>query len=496
MEPTRNSDLENETAPARRSILVVDDDVSTRSMIVDALRESGIASIFEAENGLEALKFLQSHPCDLIISDIKMPGMSGIDLLNKVMEFNPSIHMIMITGFPTLDLSVSAIKTGAVDFMAKPFNIDDLIYKVSIYLREKRILSEESRKEKIDSLKLRNKITELSTRSYIYDCIENVSESNEYIFQEMVDLAIKLVNGESCAILLYDSENDRFIPKVIRSSIYDLYSNIVLPSLTGIFREVVHKKEPLMMNTHDHAQMVNSLICVPLKIRNNAFGVITLSRKKNGIEFSRSDLNYILSLTKRASLNLENKILYESIYTNIMDTFYSLAASIQARDHYTEEHSIRVTELALKTAQVLDIPSHEIESLKISGMLHDIGKISVPDNILLKADRLTMDEFAVIKGHPITGENILKPVLLFENEIKAIRHHHERWDGKGYPDGLSGNEIPLNARILSVVDSFDAMTNNRPYRTAMSVKEAIAELERNREKQFDRIIVDVFLKIL
>ena len=464
-------------------------------MIVDALEASGFV-VIEAENGLEALKLFDEQSCDLVISDVKMPGMSGIDLLNKIMEKTPDMHMIMITGFPTLDLTVSAIKTGAVDFMAKPFDIDELVHKVQIYLREKDFLSEEAKREKHDSKKLKDKANELSTRSYIYDSIESTKDNNDHIFQEMAELALKLVGGESCSILLYDAECSRFNPKVIRSSAYELYRHDILPSLNHVFREVVDNKKPLMINTRDHGDIRNSLICVPLKIREQVFGILTLSRKKNGIDFSEKDLNFIVSLTKRASLNLENKLLYESTYTNIIDTFRSLAASIQLRDHYTEEHSTRVTHLAINLAKAMNLPIHDIESLRISGMLHDIGKVAIPDNILLKPDRLTLEEFTVIKNHPLIGETILKPVLFFENEIKAIRHHHERWDGKGYPDGLTGKEIPLNARILAVVDSYDAMTNNRPYREALTVDQAIVELKHNSGLQFDEILVDTFLQIL
>lgn len=482
-------------ADSGKLVLVVDDDESTRSVIVDALELAGI-SVREAGNGLEALTVLEKDPCDLIISDVKMPGMSGIDLLNKVMESNPDMHMIMITGYPTLDLTVSAIKTGAMDFMAKPFDIEELVHKVRIYLREKKILSEDTKRERRDSQKLKDKAHELSTRSYIYDSIENTTDSNEHIFQEMAELALKLVGGESCSILLYDAESQRFNPKVIRSSAYELYKQQTLPSLDRIFAEVVKSKEPLMMNTHDRSDIVNSLICVPLKIRNHVFGILTLSRKKTGIEFTAKDLNFIVSLTKRAALNLENKILYESTYHNIIATFRSLAASIQLRDHYTEEHSLRVTDLAVNTARVMGLPGDEVESLKISGSLHDIGKVAIPDNILLKPDKLTFEELTIIRNHPVIGENILKPVLILEKEIKSIRYHHERWDGRGYPDGLCGQAIPLSARILAVVDSYDAMTNNRPYRKALSVDEAISELRRNSGLQFDEIVVDNFLKIL
>jgi putative nucleotidyltransferase with HDIG domain len=221
--------------------------------------------------------------------------------------------------------------------------------------------------------------------------------------------------------------------------------------------------------------------------------VLCIQKRSNREAFSEKDLHYILSLTKRASLNLENKILYESIFNNILETFKSLIASIQARDSYTEEHSLRVTKMAVRHASSLKCSEQEIESLKIAGTLHDIGKIAIPDQILLKADKLTAAEYTVIKDHPVIGENILKPMLLFDREREIILHHHERWDGTGYPHGLSGSEIPYLSRILSVADSFDAMTTNRPYRKAMGIETALAELKRSRCTQFDTEIIACFL---
>jgi len=179
-----------------------------------------------------------------------------------------------------------------------------------------------------------------------------------------------------------------------------------------------------------------------------------------------------------------------------MDTLRSLISSIQARDAYTEEHSERVTGEALRLAAFLNCSATDLESLRIAGILHDLGKIATPDGILLKKGRLTDEEYTVIKNHAAVGENILKPIILLDKERKIIHCHHERWDGRGYPLGLKGSEIPLLARILSVVDSYDAMTNNRPYRAALSREKALLELTSNRGTQFDPDVVDAYLKIL
>jgi HD-GYP domain-containing protein (c-di-GMP phosphodiesterase class II) len=305
------------------------------------------------------------------------------------------------------------------------------------------------------------------------------------------------VDGEVCSILLFDEQDNEFHPKVVRGDTEGVYENYTSnPALKMVFNEVIERKEAIVINSNEHPEVSPSLICAPLMIRNSILGILSIRKKKNREVFNKKDLSHILSLTKRASLNLENKILYESIYSNIMDTLKSLISSIEARDHYTEQHSLRVTELAVRLAVSMNCSVKDIESLKIAGVLHDVGKIAVPDSILLKPSKLTEEEYLIIKNHPAIGENILKPVVLLDKERRIIQCHHERWDGKGYPLGLSGSDIPFLARILAVADSFDAMTNDRPYREPWPVAKAVEELVNNKNTQFDPDVVEAFLKIV
>ncbi|MCX5844394.1 MAG: response regulator [Deltaproteobacteria bacterium] len=476
----------------KQSILVVDDDTSTRLLVVDAIEQSGNYTVTEACDGLKGLEMLKKNTFDLVICDVMMPGMNGMELLDRIREINPTTHTILITAYPTIDLTVSAMKTGAVDFLAKPFNIDDLICKVDVYLRAKVIMGEDA--HPFPSSALSNKISDLSTRSYIYDTIEH-TKNNDEIFQEMVNLANKVIGGEVCAILLHDKDCQEFDAIVVKGVSPSFFKNIMIPSLYSFLNETVRRKEPLLLNLIDNA-VFSSVICAPLKMRGQVFGVIVLSGKSNEHVYSERDLYYVQSIANRASLNIENRLLYESLYTNLLSTFQSLAKSIQARDHYTEEHSVRVMNLATKIAEVMDCTSGEIESLRIAATLHDVGKIAIPDNILLKPGRLTDEEFDIIKNHPVVGENILKPLPILDTERLIIRHHHERWDGKGYPDGLCASDIPFLSRILTAVDSYDAMTNNRPYRKAMERDDALDELRRNIHRQFDEEIVNCFIRIL
>jgi putative two-component system response regulator len=180
----------------------------------------------------------------------------------------------------------------------------------------------------------------------------------------------------------------------------------------------------------------------------------------------------------------------------LFDTIKVLALALDARDHYTHGHSREVTEYAVAIAKEMGLPVKEIEIIRDAGILHDIGKIGIPDAVLLKPGRLTEEEYEQIKKHPEIGKSILQPVNCLADKIPLIYHHHERVDGTGYPAGLAGENIPLGARILAVADAYQAMTSDRPYRKALSMQIAIGELEKFKGKQFDPQIVDIFLRIL
>jgi len=179
-----------------------------------------------------------------------------------------------------------------------------------------------------------------------------------------------------------------------------------------------------------------------------------------------------------------------------LSIIYALAATVDAKDSYTYGHSRKVSEYAIAIAETMKLPAEKIHSIRSAGLLHDIGKIGVPDSILNKNSSLSSDENELIKTHPKMGEEILKHVIDLTSCIPGILHHHERFDGAGYPAGLTGEKIPIEARILSVADAYDAMVSPRPYRKQLSLQEAIDELKRCSGTQFDPEIVDAFVKVI
>ncbi|GHU64229.1 two-component system response regulator [Clostridia bacterium] len=198
------------------------------------------------------------------------------------------------------------------------------------------------------------------------------------------------------------------------------------------------------------------------------------------------------SVMRNAELNEALAALQE----HYLETIEALRVVVNTKDHYTRCHSDRVTYYAMKIGQAMGLDEESLETLNVGCRFHDIGKIGVPDSILLKPDRLGDEEFLEIKKHPANGAHILSVMSVFQKIIPLVKSHHERIDGKGYPDGLSGAEIPFLARIVSVADSFDAMTSDRAYRSKMELDKAIEQLRQGISQQFDGDIVNAFIELL
>jgi putative nucleotidyltransferase with HDIG domain len=197
-------------------------------------------------------------------------------------------------------------------------------------------------------------------------------------------------------------------------------------------------------------------------------------------------------MTNKAAYAIENIALYENIYDNLFATLYAFVKAIEARDPYTEQHSNRVTRIAMTLCEAMGGSQEEQDILNVAGRLHDIGKIGIRDDILLKPGRLTDEEFRIIKEHPVIGANIVERLGLWDREKNIIRCHHERFDGNGYPDGLAGEDIPMLGRILSVADVYDAIASDRAYRLKMEESKILQIMYGGSGTQFDPEIINTF----
>ena len=237
-------------------------------------------------------------------------------------------------------------------------------------------------------------------------------------------------------------------------------------------------------------------IHIPLRTSEKTRGVMSIGLAAGQREITGEDLLTIQNLATQMAVAIENAELKESMEKTYLETVSALATAVEARDKYTRGHSKRVTESAVEIATRLDLPVAFVRDLESAALLHDIGKIGIPDQILHNNGSLPPEGLQFILAHPMGGENILKPVGSLGRLCPIVRHHHERYDGEGYPDRLKGEEIPLAARILSVADSFDAMISDRAYKPTRTKEEAMEELARCRGNQFDPHCVDAFLSYL
>lgn len=242
-------------------------------------------------------------------------------------------------------------------------------------------------------------------------------------------------------------------------------------------------------------QGYSSLIALPLLSKDESIGVISIYFTEKR-ELNKEEIDLLTTAANEAAIAIENARMYENLQDAFVGTIRSLAETIDAKDPYTRGHSERVSLYSEAIARGLELKGEELQTIRYAGYLHDVGKIGIPDAILTKPGKLTLEEFKIIKRHPVLSERILKPVGFPFPVQPIVRHHHERYDGKGYPDGLAGEEIPLGARILFVADAYEAMTSDRPYRKALSVERALQELANNKGTQFDPRVVDAFIKII
>jgi len=346
----------------KTKVLIVDDEEAIRSLLCDLLQDN-----YECEtaiNAEEAMVRLARKPFDIVLCDIQMPGMSGLDLLREVKQREVDVTVVMVSAVHDTRRAISALRLGAYDYIVKPFELDEV---------------------------------ELS--------LHRASEHRRLILEN---------------------------------------------------RAYQNNLEKLVAERTKQLERVNA---------------------------------HLRESSARLSLTVEE------LYRTYRSTLAALGAALDVRDAETKGHSERVVAYSLRLGRQLKLSEKEMIALEQGALLHDIGKIGVPDAILLKPGKLTPQEWEKMRMHTIIGVKIIKDIDFLQGAIPVVGQHHEHWDGSGYSNGLKGEEIALNARIFAVADTIDAMTSDRPYRKALPLEVVEKELRKYCGTQFDPMVVDAFLQI-
>lgn len=300
-------------------------------------------------------------------------------------------------------------------------------------------------------------------------------------------------------------ERTAFLPSRHSDEIFEIVGNELSESeLVAIVRATRKESQQRTGGSHDVA-LVNDLqlgngvplraAIVPIHRGNTSLGQMVAIRTMEQAEFGTVEADMMSSTSTMLAVHVLNQRQYQQMQSMFESMIQSLASALDAKDAYTCGHSNRVAELSFQLAARLGYDDRALANIRMGGILHDIGKIGVDDSVLRKPTRLTDDEFEQIKRHPVLGYDILKGIDQFSSILPAVRHHHECWDGSGYPDGLVGDQIPRDAQIVAVADAFDAMTSDRPYRPGMPIEKVIDIFRRGRGTQWAADVVDTLLSL-
>ena len=481
-------------------ILVVDDEECILDIFKSYFESASDYTLLTASDGLEALEIIKSNQINCCFTDLAMPRLDGLELARRIYQYDNTIPVVVMTGYPSMDIAIETLKNGVVDFITKPFSVEQILPTISKVISARStfiqniLLKEEVEKSK-KLIKVTNELTdkikEIEAINLILQDLDQAKSSQD-IFKKLVNLSGKITSCDEAHFCFFTQEMENY--EVITSFYKDGYVMSVDAEI--IEREMIEKVAadgiPYLIN---RKKGKGNLIAIPLKIRSRVFGILASIINGKDRSFSEKDIYFLNFLLEKASFSIENLALYENIYENLFSTLYAFVETIEARDPYTKQHSASVSKFAMSIAKENGCSQEEISKLDISGNLHDIGKIGIPDSILLKPGRLTDEEYEIIKKHPVIGSNIIGHLGMWTEEQEIIRHHHEKFDGTGYPDRLKGEEIPFLARILSVADVYDALTTHRSYRRRMSNKAAADIIKENSGSQFDPEIVDIFVDL-
>jgi putative nucleotidyltransferase with HDIG domain len=273
----------------------------------------------------------------------------------------------------------------------------------------------------------------------------------------------------------------------------------------GCSHWVITNRQPLLIRDIENAREFSrvsrlgftreSVICAPLVIKGETIGTLTVANKTDRTPFTSDDLELLSTIAAQASIAINNARLYDEQQQTYLNTVQALVSAIEASDAYTRGHSERVTRYSLALARHLGVTSESLRRLEQAAILHDIGKIGIGVNLLHKEGKLSPDDIDILRQHPTIGVRILEPIQFLTGVREIISQHHERYDGQGYPGGLAGQQISIEARILAVADTYDAMTSDRPYRKALSHATAIAEIRDEAGTQFDPEVATAFIEL-
>ena len=543
-----------------KTILTVDDDEFVREILAAYLEDSGF-SVLQAENGRTGLETFRRESPDLVMLDLRMPEMDGLEVLSHIIEESPDTPVILVSGMGTIGDAIKALKLGAWDYIAKPIHdMGVLEHAVNKALERAEFLEEKKRYSEHLEEEVKKRTAEVEQRSaelekayndlqqevgvrkqaeeelsrinleltMLSDCIHAVvrATDEQELMTEICRIIVEVGAYEMAWVGFAEHDEQKSVKPIAWMGKNDGFLESINISWDECDRgrgptgTAIRTGEPVANDdTKDNPNFINwcdeavkrgflSSIALPLKSNGNVFGALSIYANEPEA-FDRSETKRLMGLTddlaygiiairtriERIQAGEQIELHVDKLQKALSGTIQVVASTVEVRDPYTAGHQRRVAMLAKAMAEMMALSENQIEGIYMAGVVHDLGKIYVPAEILSKPSRLTDIEFNLIRTHSQVGYDLLKTIDFPWPIAQIVHQHHERLNGSGYPQGLFEEQILIEAKILSVADVVEAMASHRPYRPARGIDLALDHILEEKNNLYDPLAVDICMKL-
>ncbi|MCJ7544078.1 MAG: HD domain-containing protein [Phycisphaerae bacterium] len=483
------------------SVLCVDDDLeflaSLRRLLVPAAQHpfrQFTLDFHVTSSPMEALASAgqMASPLAVVVCDQVMPQMQGMDLLHRLKETHPAAKRVLLTGYAGIESAIRAVNEQLLDkYLTKP--VENPTEFVAV-------IKDLAHQYHLRSLAAQHRRRVMAQFEYIQAMTG--AENLEAALDTTTGFLVRQLTAPWSALFLY--EEGRFVLRAKSG-----HPPQPPAAMTRAWRDYVRNCQAFQRRLPeailawgasdmdlDNVPTVPAAAVVPLTVRHDLLGSVLVGTSPGAQPMGRDDFLLTTFVTDIAATTVARFQDREALESTYVGTMASLMDIVEAKDSYTRGHTDRVVTLALGLARAAGIAEERLKDLRYAAALHDLGKLAVPETVLQKPGRLNSRERAIIMEHPLRADAILKHLRFLDAARLMIRSHHERFDGTGYPSGMAGEEIPLGARVLAIVDAYDAMTSNRPYRRAMTPEQALAEIRACAGTQFDPALASLFVEMM
>jgi len=488
-------------------ILVLEDQPAVREAIAEVVEELAVSVHVEQAAGLlEARTLLNAQHWDLLVTDLNLGDGISLDLIAELRASHVMLPIILVSGFLSQERFQEAEGLNINHILPKPFHAEALLECMQQVLLPDAGIVRVKKHAEHKNTRLLPELFEMDRRlGLLYRMFDEMPRQQAVpdVCRAALKLAMETIHAQCGFLALFQREKKKMIMVSQHFPDCENVARNVDLSATPFQALIDTDKEYIEVLCRDGTPAtcwpdidVEQYVAIPVSLQGIHMGVLCLANRESTEPLKSEERHMLGLLARKLDTLLDNRAVHAALEDSMNETLIALVRSLEARDRYTKDHSTRVGELSRLFAEELGLDDKAIQIIRTGGLLHDIGKVGVADEILLKPGRYTEQEFAKMKAHPAIGDAILKNMDTLSRERLMVRHHHERFDGRGYPDGLGGEDIPFEARIVCVADAIDAMTTHRVYRMARPLSFCVQQLKESAGTQFDSQVVDVAVSVI